>query len=134
MICLLTHQHSETYGDDKSKLIKDVPNYFYAKSTATSNLRRHLRLIHPEDYDQAVVENKWAYPLSTQTNVASAHKDRTLRDPNLPPFSPSSFMEHLVRFIVADDQVSLFTSYPLLSHHVYISRSVLSNAPSSDSC
>ncbi|KAH9050402.1 hypothetical protein EDB83DRAFT_2317167 [Lactarius deliciosus] len=94
----------ETYSDNQTKLTKDVPNYFYTMSTGTSNLSHHLCLIHQNDYDKAVVENRWPYPLSTQLNVASAYKDRTLRNPNLPPFSPSSFLEHLVHFIVTDDQ------------------------------
>ena len=85
-----------------------MPNYFYMMTTATTNLRNHLRNQHPEEYDRAVVEYKWNYKLTTQSDDASAHKDaRKLRNQGIPSFSPRTFLDHLVRFIVADDQVGL---------------------------
>ena len=72
-------------------------------STGNSNLRRHLRNHHPQEYDKAIVDNKWDFPLSS-VNVASNHGSNTTAQP-VPLFSAKAFLEHLVRFIVADDQV-----------------------------
>ncbi|KAH9014527.1 hypothetical protein EDB84DRAFT_1443793 [Lactarius hengduanensis] len=51
----------ETYGDDRQKVSRSVPNYFYAKNTGNTNLRRHLINHHHEDYDAAVI--KYFYDL-----------------------------------------------------------------------
>ncbi|KAH9037628.1 hypothetical protein EDB85DRAFT_2142326 [Lactarius pseudohatsudake] len=126
----------ETYGDNKNKLTKDIPNYFYAKSTGTSNLCCHLCLNCHDSAcglllygdDSLIVENKWPYPLLTQLNVVSAHQDRTLRDPNLPPFSLSSFLEHLVRFIVADDQLVCVIECPKFRQLLMVLREILVDA------
>jgi hypothetical protein len=54
------------------------------------------------------MDNKWNYKLTTQSDEPSTHKNaRKVRDQELPPFSPGVFLEHLVRFVVADDQVCL---------------------------
>ena len=100
---------SEKYGTDKATIPEDVANFIYAPKTRNTNLRRHLHVIHAEEYDKAVTENKWTYKLSThqsQTGDASTHSARNNRDHELPSFSPAVFLELLVRFVVADDQVS----------------------------
>ena len=56
---------------------------------------------------------------------------RKLRDQELPPFSPATFLEHLVHFVVADDQVHLNHLVTLAVSHVS-SRSVLSNVLNSE--
>jgi len=81
--------------------------YFYAKSTGTSNLRSHLRIIHPTEYDEAVAANGWPYKLSTEVNNPSAQNSRDDTTRIVPPFSPEAFLEYLIHFIVADDQVWL---------------------------
>jgi hypothetical protein len=84
----------------------DTPNYFYGIKTGNTNLRRHLHKQHPQEYDRTVVEKGWSYRLSTQTDGTSAHSNaRNARNPDLPSFSPAAFLEQLVRFTVADDQV-----------------------------
>ena len=60
---------------------------------------------HASEYDQVVVENRWGFKLSTQTNDVSSNVAKG-RDKLIPPFSPDVFLEHLVSFVVADDQVS----------------------------
>ncbi|KAH9055112.1 hypothetical protein EDB83DRAFT_2316248 [Lactarius deliciosus] len=94
----------KSYGANKGKAPKDSPNYFYAKSTGISNLRRHLNNLHCTEYDLAAAKYNWPPKLSSQSGVASTHNDRKLRNPDIPPFSPSSFLDHLARFIVMDDQ------------------------------
>ena len=79
--------------------------------TASSNLWNHLRKRHAEEYDQAVVDNKWDYTRTTDMNDASAHNASDAIRRVLPPFSPQVFLEYLVRFIVADDQVRLIALF-----------------------
>jgi hypothetical protein len=120
--CLLTSQQ----GTDKAKVPRGVPNYFYKGRTRSSNLHNHLRKLHPEEYDQAVVDQKWKYKLSTDDT--SIHKNpHNACNQDLPPFSSAMLLEHLVRFVVADDQVGcnnfvLFhTRSPLFSLFVLLS-------------
>lgn len=66
-----------------------------------------MYLHHPALYDRTVVANKWPYKLTSQLNNVSSKKNAgNARDQALPGFSPEAFIEYLVRFIVADDQVS----------------------------
>jgi hypothetical protein len=53
------------------------------------------------------MENRWNFKLSTQTNDASSKGSNLAKvHESVPQFSPDVFLEHLVSFIVADDQVS----------------------------
>jgi hypothetical protein len=53
------------------------------------------------------VEYGWKYPLTTSIDTAgTASRKNSGRDRALPQFSPEVFLERLVCFIVADDQVS----------------------------
>jgi hypothetical protein len=97
----------EKYGTDRSTLPDDVANFIYGPKTGNTNLRRHLYLVHPDEYDKAVKDHKWTFRLSTETREPSTQDPRNVRNREVPPFSPAAFLEHLVRFIVADDQVSL---------------------------
>ena len=98
------------YGTDEGTHTKNIPNYTYSQTTGNTNLRKHLRTLHAEEYDKAIAVNGWTYRSSTavDTPVNTAHSDHNKRGPrDLPSFSPEAFLECLVRFIVADDQVSL---------------------------
>jgi hypothetical protein len=97
---------SEKYGPEPSTLPEGIANYTYGPKTGNTNLRRHLYNIHAAEYDAAVVLHNWPVKLSTQTRDPSTQNPRLTRDSRLPSFSPSAFLEHLVRFVAADDQVS----------------------------
>jgi hypothetical protein len=103
---LLSYDNSEKYGSDKSTLPSGIANFIYGPKTGNTNLRRHLYHVHAEEYDKAVVQHKWAYKLSTESRDASTQNPRNQRGQEVPSFSPAAFLEHLVRFVVADDQVS----------------------------
>ncbi|KAH8988654.1 hypothetical protein EDB86DRAFT_3081471 [Lactarius hatsudake] len=93
------------YGNDKQKVFRSVPNYFYAKNTGNSNLCHHLINHHHKDYDTAVVKYNWKYKLLTQSDGVSLYKDgHNIYNQAIPLFSPASFLEHLVRFVVVGDQ------------------------------
>jgi hypothetical protein len=80
----------------------------YGTRTANGNLRNHMYKNHPQEYDQAVEQNGWNHRLSSETNdPRGGSNPGNVRKESLPAFSPEAFMEYLVRFIVADDQVSL---------------------------
>jgi hypothetical protein len=73
-------------------------------NTGYTNLRRHLKSKHAADYDKAIMENGWSYRPST--DVKSGNSNSEARSSFPPPFNQASFIDHIIRFIVADDQVS----------------------------
>ena len=64
-----------------------------------------MHRLHASEYDRVVTAHGWAFKLSTETNDASSNVAKS-RDKSIPQFSPDVFLDHLVSFIVADDQVS----------------------------
>jgi hypothetical protein len=83
-----------------------VATYIYMSTTGNTNLRNHLYEQHAEEYDKAILEYKWSYKLSNERRGACTQNTLSIRDRALPSFSPKAFLDQLVRFIVADDQVS----------------------------
>jgi hypothetical protein len=81
----------------------------YQLGSGKSNCRNHLRNKHKEVYDKTILEKNWPYPLSTDERVAKPTAGE-LRRRTLPRFTAESFIDYLVRFIVADDQVSIFSA------------------------
>ncbi|KAH9072196.1 hypothetical protein EDB83DRAFT_2516972 [Lactarius deliciosus] len=77
------------HGTNKSKVPRSVANYFYLKNTGNSNLCCHLSKQHTKVYDDAISMYGWSYKLSTQLEDPSGHQNTY----------------HLVRFIVANDQL-----------------------------
>jgi len=99
-----------------------VANYIYSSSTANNNLRNHLYKHYAAVYDQTVADNNWPYSLSTHMNDAHSHKNAgnvRVCDRAVPQFSAVAFLESLVSFIVADDQVSPKISRSSLHSHVF---------------
>ncbi|KAI9456111.1 hypothetical protein BJY52DRAFT_1224346 [Lactarius psammicola] len=61
-----------------------------------------------DKYNQAIVEYKWKYRLSTQSDIASTHKNaHNIHNHKLPSFSLAAFLEHLVCFVIANDQLCM---------------------------
>jgi hypothetical protein len=85
----------------------------YLWTTGKTNCRKHLIARHPVIYDKTVLEKNWPYRLSTES-PESRITIGELRKRALPQFSLQSFIDYLVRFIVADDQV--INLFPFLSH------------------
>lgn len=101
---------SDNYG--YKVLSKGKSNYMYQLGSAKTNCRNHLRSKHRETYDKTIVEKNWPYPLSTEDRVDKPNAGE-LRRQTLPRFTGESFLDYLVRFIVADDQVSFFFTVSL---------------------
>ncbi len=74
--------------------------------TSSLNLQNHLYSKHVDIYNKLIVEKKWRLHLSTDEKGGGDTSVGALRRGRIPKFSLSSFCEYLVRFIVADDQVS----------------------------
>jgi hypothetical protein len=82
-------------------LPKGVKNYFYSLTTGTSNLRKHLTSQHEAVYLQMAEKRGWRY--HEKVKKPNVGENRKMA---LPAFSPETFLEYLVRFVTADDQVS----------------------------
>jgi len=103
----------EAYGDEKDDVPKGVPNYFYPMGTGDTNLRRHLRKQHPEEYNLAVSEAQ-----SNDGNDRSA----------IPPFTEEGFLEHLARFVVASGQSVEIVESPYFRQMLMTLRGSLTDA------
>jgi hypothetical protein len=96
-----------------------MDNYFYGMGTRFLNLQKHLANKHTAAYDKAIVENNWNYCLS---NEVKSGKSNTVeaRKHSLPPFTQASFIDYIICFVVADDQVSNMFSVTNLCSHLYL--------------
>ena len=74
----------------------------YLPKTSSYNLRNHLKTKHLAEYTQACLEHGWSY-LDPEVKVPTVGENCKTA---LPPFSPETLLEYLVRFVTADDQVS----------------------------
>jgi len=85
------------------------PKYIYLKKTGTSNLCIHIQANHCKEYLKLIEEKGWVNMLPDMwqlTDQGSLNKHVIVGVPRL-KFSQSAFINALVKFIVADDQVSL---------------------------
>jgi hypothetical protein len=63
---------------------------------------------HTAEYDQAVINNNWSYKLLTDCSDDSTHKNaHNSCDCRVLQYPLANFLDHLVYFVVRDDQVSL---------------------------
>jgi hypothetical protein len=85
----------------------------YSLTSTTSTLRNHLRRLHLAVYVAKCKEKGWTRYLQPQEiDGLASLQPRT-------PFSPDAFLEVLVRWIVADDQVRHFYTFSSKSHPCY---------------
>lgn len=96
-----------------------MANYVYGLGTGYLNLRKHLANKHAAAYDRAIVENNWNYRLSSDVK-SGKHNTVEARKHSLPPFTQASFIDYIIRFAVADDQVSNTFSVANLCPHLYL--------------
>jgi hypothetical protein len=85
-----------------------IPKYQFASTTGYQGLRRHLESQHKEEYLRKCQENGWKVQLP---NLMKEQKEalaevRKKAQEARSPFTPEALLQHLVNFIVADDQVS----------------------------
>ena len=71
-----------------------------------SNLWKHLLVKHEDRYQKALVKYKWAMSKSLdEQNELGVQKNSPGHQ--VPDFTPNIFIQYLVCWIVADDQVSV---------------------------
>src|SRR4051794_26417672 len=77
-------------------------------STGTNGTRHHLTQYHYDKYLAACEKNGWTEYL---TKLKSTNADPTATGPAIAhiPFSQKAFINYLLRFIIADDQVCSFS-------------------------
>jgi len=104
-----------------SKVPQGVANYVYGIGTGYLNLQKHLAGQHAAAYNKAIVtvENNWNYCLSSvvksdKSNTVEAHKHF------LPLFTQGSFIDYIIHFVIANDQVSNMFSVTNLCPHLYL--------------
>ncbi|EDR08984.1 uncharacterized protein LACBIDRAFT_296634 [Laccaria bicolor S238N-H82] len=74
----------------------------FSASTSNGPLRNHLLSRHKDPYLQKCLEMRWKVPaLASETGTASAPPEHGT---HRPPFSQEALIQHLLNFIVADDQ------------------------------
>ena len=84
----------------------NVHLHHHAVSTATGTLRNHLNKSHREEYDRACAQNGWKnYLVDADVQKAAKAKEIT-QVAKRESFTMDGFLKHIVKFIVADDQVS----------------------------
>ena len=97
------------YPIDK-QLREDPPRratWQYSSSTTTSILRAHLTRLHMEAYTEATQRNGWKHDHLDRVLRQSGQLEpsSTLVRPRV-PFTQKAFIDYLIQFIVANDQVS----------------------------
>jgi hypothetical protein len=86
-------------------------NYTYSQTTGNSGLRVHIENIHLEEFLRLRKERGWSAELPKMQKkallAASIDRDGDGQGHNVtrPQFSEDTFLQHLINFIVADDQV-----------------------------
>jgi len=90
--------------------------YVYSTTTGTSSLRYHLHKFHHDEYKRLCNEKGWINQLPGAQRKGAGNPESApgLQAQSRTPFSQKGFLDHLVNFIVADDQVSA-----LLYSHSY---------------
>lgn len=80
--------------------------YTFSDSTSTSSLRPHLEKYHSELYLSLAQERGWKIQLPGVVSRARSNAGEASQDSRPDEFSEETFHNYLMRFIVADDQVS----------------------------
>ena len=86
-----------------------MANFEFKTSTSNTTLRAHLANIHLALYLETCSVNKWTPQLpkkfQSESKGGGGGGGGDGGDRPRPAFTPNVFLQHLVNFIVADDQV-----------------------------
>lgn len=82
--------------------------YWYSKTTSTTSLRPHLARHHADLYLRLAKERGWEVQLPGYRSQAQSQAASDASAPPLVQFSEERFQQHLLNFIIADDQVRLY--------------------------
>jgi hypothetical protein len=99
---------------------KGIPDHEYAKGTSNTGLRAHIRKYHAKAYVEVCEKNGWDIVIAELQKKPT----QTQLDPHLRPgvkkgdrkrFTGENFLNALVDFISADDQVSTIIPYCMVA-------------------
>src|SRR5258708_20595371 len=86
-------------------------------ATGYQNLRKHLTSKHAAAYDRTIVEKNWNYHLSSDVKSS---KSVEASKHSLPPFTQPLFIDYIIPFVIADDQVTNALSISNFCPHPYL--------------
>jgi hypothetical protein len=84
--------------------------YEYSVKSSTTTLRPHIERFHLQEYLQLQKEHGWTVMLPglvSQARSQAASTANSLQEEAREKWDEPTFLRHLVRFIVTDDQVCL---------------------------
>jgi hypothetical protein len=117
---------------NKELSIRDISSelgmkHRYSLTTSNSTLRTHLGAAHRELYERACKLYGWEnkLPGATKSDISISSE---MQAQVQTPFTMEVFVNHLVNFITADDQVSMLAYGCFYQANLPSSRSMLSNA------
>lgn len=84
--------------------------HHHALSTASGTLRNHLDKSHRAEYDRLCAQNGWKNYLAEADIQKAAKAKEVIQVAKRESFTMDGLLNRLVRFIVADDQVSNYVS------------------------
>jgi len=99
-----------------SSSIFQIHGVSYSLTSTTSTLWNHLHRLHLAVYVATCKKKGWMRYLQPQ-EIDGCQQLASLQP--RAPFSPDVFLEVLVQWIVADDQVKHFLTFPSKSHPCY---------------
>lgn len=98
------HHFVHKIMDANGQVVKQVCSicqHSYRPSTGGANIRKHLQTKHTAEYQKKCLEMGWDFARKTTEPTGQLRKN------SLPAFSADAFLEYLVRFVTADDQVRI---------------------------
>jgi hypothetical protein len=109
-------------------------NYMFSPQTVNATLWNHLEKYHADEYLWLCAEKKWSNQLpkmcaNTTTEGSNGPRDAQNNRPR-PTFSWTTFLTHIINFIVADDQVWLNKQKVHDANRFLLSPSMSSNVQS----
>jgi hypothetical protein len=81
------------------------PSSSYAATTSNSTLRNHLEKAHKDEYLRVCSAKGWKNQLPSSKASSEAPSESRPGSGKRTPFSAKVFLDWLVKFIIADDQV-----------------------------
>src|SRR5712692_5446002 len=94
-----------------------MANYSYGMATGYQNLQKHLASKHTAAYNRTIVEKNWNYCLSSDVKSSKSVEASKC---SLSLFTQTLFIDYIIHFVIADDQVSNVFSISNLCPHPYL--------------
>ncbi len=94
-----------------------MANYSYSMATGYQNLQKHLASKHTAAYDRTIVEKNWNYHLSSDVKSG---KSVEASKHSLPLFTQTLFIDYIICFVIANNQVSNAFSVSNLCPYSYL--------------